>query len=137
MKYLIIAVCLLFANLIIGQSDSRAQAASITEKMVGQYSLTIEQAAEMQKIQERKLNNEIKISKYKTTDTEKYYKKRKSNMDGTSFSINKILDNEQRQKYRQGQSVIRKQLADITTAKVKQGMQHSQAYNAALDEIGY
>jgi hypothetical protein len=126
-----------FSTFTMGQTDFRTQAASITEKMVSQYNLTTEQAAQMQKIQERKLNNDMNIAKYKNTDIEKYYKKRKSNMDGTSLSINKMLDNEQRQKYRQAQSVVRKQLADITIAKVKQGMKHDQAYNMALDEIGY
>ena len=106
MKNLIGLLIFLFvANNAISQNTSsvREEAKKITDQLVVKYKLDATQEVKMQAIQERKIQNEKDFAFYKDSDEKMYYKKKKANLDGTKFSIERLLTADQMKIYKKDQ----------------------------------
>lgn len=85
----------------------KEQAKQQTEKLVKNFGLSADQEAKMQTIQERKFQNAADFSSLAQTDEKLFYQKKKANMDGTKFSIERLLNTTQMKIYKKEQENLR------------------------------
>lgn len=88
-------------------TDIKEQAKQQTEKLVKNYDLSAKQETKMQSIQERKFQNAADFAFLAQTDEKLFYQKKKANIDGTKFSIERLLNTTQMKIYKKEQENLR------------------------------
>lgn len=88
-------------------TDIKEQAKQQTEKLVKNYGLSAKQETKMQSIQERKFQNAADFASLAQTDEKLFYQKKKANIDGTKFSIERLLNTTQMKIYKKEQENLR------------------------------
>ncbi len=99
----------LITNVVFSQNgiSVREEAKKITDQLVLQYKLDANQEVKMQAIQERKIQNEKDFAFYKASDEKMYYSKKKANLEGTKFSVERLLKSDQMKIYKKDQENAR------------------------------
>lgn len=134
-KIFLSCIVLLFTVGLFAQQNVKTTnpAQTITDQLVTKYQLDKKQAAEMLKIQTRKLRNESEIATLKTTDLAKYLAKVESLETGINFSFRKMLTVEQRKIFDQEKHDLRTKRANLANLMSKQGKLPIEIKQATLD----
>ena len=134
-KIFLSCIVLLFTVGLFAQQDVKATnaAQTITDQLVKKYQLNKKQAAEMLKIQTRKLRNEGEIASLKDTDMPKYLSKVEAIEKGISFSTRKMLTVEQRKIFDQEVHDLRTKRANLANLMNKQGKLPLEIKQATLE----
>lgn len=85
----------------------REEAKKTTDLLTSKYGLNADQQMKMQQIQERRVQNARDFEYLKTSDEKMYYQKKKANYDGTKFSIERLLTEQQIKIFKKDQENLR------------------------------
>ncbi len=85
----------------------REEAKKTTDLLTSKYGLNADQQMKMQQIQERRVQNARDFEYLKTSDEKMYYQKKKANYDGTKFSIERLLTEQQIKIFNKDQENLR------------------------------
>lgn len=112
MKLILLFVTLFCFGELLGQAqEDKSPAQKNTEMLVVEYNLNSEQAAEMQKVQERKLRNMKEFEPLMSQDVNMYLRKLRALVSATDASFRRILNEEQLAVYNQKLSLLRTEKA--------------------------
>lgn len=108
-------------------------AVTATKVLVEKYNLNKAQKAKVLKIQENKMKNRAAIAELENTDIEKYIQKWSNNERQSRFSVQMILDTEQRKILYEEEVELRKKRAAIASKMQKDGAALIDIKKALLD----
>ena len=99
----------LITNVVFSQNgiSVREEAKKITDQLVLQYKLDANQEVKMQAIQERKIQNEKDFAFYEASEEKMQYSEKKANLEGTKFSVERLLKSDQMKIYKKDQENAR------------------------------
>ena len=124
-----------FASGLFAQStnSTREEAKRTTDILKAKYNLDAMQEMQMQKNQERRVENAREFEYLKNTDENLYYKKKRSNIEGTNASIKRMLTSDQIKIYQQDQLELRKKRAEKSKELKTKGISGFELEKALID----
>lgn len=132
-KVILSCMMMLFVMSTFAQKKAERSAETDTQALVEKYNLSNAQEAKVLKIQQRKYKNESQIASLESTDIDTYLKKRGTNEEQNKFSILRILNEDQKKKFKQDERDLRVKRGTLSHKMQKQGASPIEIKKALLE----